>query len=146
VAALAEGALTEAGIDPSRLVFELTETVVIANIEKARAFAHRLRARGCRLALDDFGAGFGSFYYLKSLPFDYFKIDGDFIRGVATSSMDQLVVEAIVGIARGMGKKTIAEFVTDDETVQLLEKAGVDYAQGYHVGKPRPLREVLASA
>ena len=146
VAALVEKALTEAGIDPSRLVFELTETVVIANIEKAKAFAQRLRARGCQLALDDFGAGFGSFYYLKNLPFDYFKIDGDFIRGVATSSMDQLVVAAIVGIARGMGKKTIAEFVTDDETVQLLEKAGVDYAQGYHVGKPRPLREVLASA
>lgn len=146
VAALAERALTEAGIDPSRLVFELTETVVIANIEEARAFAHRLRACGCRLALDDFGAGFGSFYYLKNLPFDYFKIDGDFIRGVATSSMDQLVVGAIVGIARGMGKETIAEFVTDDETVHLLEKAGVDYAQGYHVGKPRPMRDVLSSA
>ena len=145
VAALAESAMTEAGIDPSRLVFELTETAVVANIEEAKAFAQRLRARGCRLALDDFGGGFGSFHYLKNLPFDYFKIDGDFIRGVATSSMDQLVVEAIVGIARGMGKKTIAEFVTDDETVRLLEKAGVDYAQGYHVGRPRPLREVLSS-
>jgi diguanylate cyclase (GGDEF)-like protein len=129
VAALTEGALSEVGIDPSRLVFELTETAAIANIEEAKAFAHRLRARGCQLALDDFGAGFGSFYYLKNLAFDYFKIDGDFIRGVATSPMDQLVVEAIVGIARGMGKKTIAEFVTDEETVHLLERAGVDYAQ-----------------
>ena len=146
VAALIESALTEAGIDPSRLVFELTETAAIANIEEAKAFAHRLRARGCRLALDDFGAGFGSFYYLKNLPFDYFKIDGDFIRGLAASPMDQLVVGAIVGIARGMGKKTIAEFVTDDETVRLLEKAGVDYAQGYHIGRPRPLRELLQSA
>jgi EAL domain-containing protein (putative c-di-GMP-specific phosphodiesterase class I) len=98
------------------------------------------------LALDDFGAGFGSFYYLKNLPFDYFKIDGDFIRGVAASPMDQLVVGAIVGIARGMGKKTIAEFVTDDETVRLLERAGVDYAQGYHVGRPRPLRDLLPPA
>ena len=87
-----------------------------------------------------------SFYYLKHLPFDYFKIDGDLIRGIATSSMDQLVVGAIVGIARGMGKKTIAEFVTEDATVRLLEKAGVDYAQGYHIGRPRPLREVLSSA
>jgi diguanylate cyclase (GGDEF)-like protein/PAS domain S-box-containing protein len=146
VAALAESALTESGIDPSRLVFELTETAVVANIEEAKAFAQRLRARGCRLALDDFGGGFGSFYYLKNLPFDYFKIDGDFIRGVATSSLDQLVVGAIVGIARGMGKETIAEFVTDDETVRLLEKAGVDYAQGYHVGRPQPLRDVLSSA
>ena len=146
VAALVESALTEARIDPSRLVFELTETAAIANIEEAKVFAHRLRARGCRLALDDFGAGFGSFYYLKNLPFDYFKIDGDLIRGIATSSMDQLVVGAIVGIARGMGKKTIAEFVTEDATVRLLEKAGVDYAQGYHIGRPRPLREVLSSA
>jgi diguanylate cyclase (GGDEF)-like protein/PAS domain S-box-containing protein len=143
VAALTESALAKAGIDPSRLVFELTETAAIANIEEAKAFAHRLRARGCRLALDDFGAGFGSFYYLKTLPFDYFKIDGDFIRGVAASPMDQLVVGAIVGIARGMGKQTIAEFVTDEETVRLLEKAGVDYAQGYHVGRPRPLRDLL---
>ncbi len=143
VAACIESALAEAGIDPSRLVFELTETAAIANIEEAKAFAHRLRARGCQLALDDFGAGFGSFYYLKNMPFDYFKIDGDFIRGIAGSPMDQLVVQAIVGIARGMGRKTIAEFVTDDETARLLERAGVDYAQGYHVGRPRPLRDVL---
>ena len=140
------GALTEAGIDPARLIFELTETAAIANIEEAKAFALRLRAAGCRFALDDFGAGFGSFYYLKNLPFDYFKIDGDFIRGLVASPMDQLVVAAIVGIARGMGKKTIAEFVADEETVRLLEKAGVDYAQGYHIGRPRPLRELLLSA
>ena len=144
VAALIESALTTAGIDPSRLVVELTETAAMANIEEAKAFAHRLRARGCRLALDDFGAGLGSFYYLKNLPFDYLKIDGDLIRGLAASRMDQLVVEAIVGIARGMGKKTVAEFVSDDETVRLLDKAGVDYAQGYHVGRPRPLRDLLA--
>jgi EAL domain-containing protein (putative c-di-GMP-specific phosphodiesterase class I) len=146
VAALTESALAEAGIDPSRLVLELTETAAIANIEEAKAFAHRLRARGCQLALDDFGAGFGSFYYLKNLPFDYFKIDGDFIRGITGSPMDQLVVQAIVGIARGMGKKTIAEFVTDDETQHLLERVGVDYTQGYHVGRPRPLRDVLPPA
>jgi diguanylate cyclase (GGDEF)-like protein/PAS domain S-box-containing protein len=146
VAALTESALTGAGIDPSRLVFELTETAAMANIEEAKAFAHRLRARGCRLALDDFGAGFGSFYYLKNLPFDYLKIDGDIIRGLAASPMDQLVVAAIVGIASGLGKQTIAEFVADEETVRLLEKAGVDYAQGYHVGRPRPLRELLLSA
>lgn len=73
-------------------------------------------------------------------------VDGDFIRGVAASPTDQLVVEAIVGIARGMGKKTIAEFVTNDERLRLLEKAGVDYAQGYHVGKPQPLHDLLLSA
>ena len=146
VAALTESALTGAGIDPSRLVFELTETAAMANIEEAKAFAHRLRARGCRLALDDFGVGFGSFYYLKNLPFDYLKIDGDIIRGLAASPMDQLVVAAIVGIASGLGKQTIAEFVTDEETVRLLEKAGVDYAQGYHVGRPRPVARAAAAA
>ena len=145
VAALTEKAIADAGIDPASLIFELTETTAIGNIEVAKAFAHRLRARGCQLALDDFGAGFGSFYYLKALPFSYFKIDGDFIRGVAASPMDQLVVEAIVGIARGMGKKTIAEFVADGETVRLLQKCGVDYAQGYHVGRPGPLREILTT-
>jgi diguanylate cyclase (GGDEF)-like protein/PAS domain S-box-containing protein len=144
VAALTEEAIASAGIDPACLIFELTETAAIANIEEAKAFAQRLRVRGCRLALDDFGAGFGSFYHLKTLPFDYFKIDGDFIRDVTGSPMDQLVVGAIVGIAQGMGKKTIAEFVTDEATARLLEKSGVDYAQGYHVGRPRPVEEVLA--
>jgi len=143
VAEVIEEAIPSAGIDPACLIFELTETTAITNIEDAKAFAHRLRLRGCRFALDDFGAGFGSFYYLKSLPFDYFKIDGDFIRGIVASPTDQLVVEAIVGIAQGMGKKTIAEFVPDEDTSRLLEKSGVDYAQGYHVGRPRPLREVL---
>jgi diguanylate cyclase (GGDEF)-like protein len=146
VAALIEATLAEAGIDPSCLVFELTETAAIANIEEAKAFTQRLRARGCRFALDDFGAGFGSFFYLKALPFDYLKIDGEFIRGIVTNSMDRLVVEALVGIAQGTNKKTIAEFVGDDDTARLLEKSGVDYAQGYHVGRPRPLAEVLTPA
>jgi EAL domain-containing protein (putative c-di-GMP-specific phosphodiesterase class I) len=125
------------------LTFELTETAAIANVEDAKAFATRLRAKGCQFALDDFGAGFGSFYYLKTFPFDYLKIDGDFIRGLATSPMDRLVVEAIVSIARGMGKKTIAEFVADEETARLLREIGVDCAQGYHIGRPRPASEVL---
>jgi diguanylate cyclase (GGDEF)-like protein len=146
VAALIEEAIESDGIDPTCLVFELTETAAIANIEEAKAFAHRLRARGCRLALDDFGAGFGSFYYLKTLPFDYFKIDGDFIRDFVTSPMDQLVVGAIVGIAQGMGKKTIAEFVGDDDTARLLRKSGVDFAQGYHIGRPRAVSDALSLA
>ena len=143
VAALIETAIGDAGIDPACLVFELTETAAIANIEEAKAFAQRLYLRGCRLALDDFGAGFNSFYYLKTLPFDYFKIDGAFIRDLLTSPMDQLVVGAIVGIARGMGKKTIAEFVADEDTARLLARSGVDYAQGYHIARPRPVEEVL---
>lgn len=146
VHALIDEAIPESGIDPACLTFELTETTAITNIENVKTFAHRLRVRGCGFALDDFGAGFGSFYYLKSLPFDFFKIDGDFIRGIVASPMDQLVVSAIVGIARGMGKKTIAEFVPDEDARRLLRDLGVDYAQGNHVGRPRPVQEVLALA
>ena len=108
---LVEREIALTGIDPSRLVFEITETAAIANMEQARAFAERLTRLGCRFALDDFGAGFSSFYYLKYLPLDYLKIDGDFIRSLTCSVTDQLVVKSMVDIARGMGMKTIAEFV-----------------------------------
>jgi diguanylate cyclase (GGDEF)-like protein/PAS domain S-box-containing protein len=139
-----EDALAETGIDPACLVLELTETVVMANLEQARAFADRLRSRGCQVALDDFGAGFASFYYLKNFPFDYLKIDGEFIRDLSVSPVNQLVVNAIVGIAKGMGKKTVAEFVGDANTARLLRHSGVDYAQGYHIGLPRPVTEALS--
>jgi EAL domain-containing protein (putative c-di-GMP-specific phosphodiesterase class I) len=132
-----------APIDHSKLVIEVTETAAIVNVERARSFAHRLATLGCQFALDDFGAGFGSFYYLKHLPFDALKIDGDFIRHLPSSPADQLTVKAIVDIARGMGKRTIAEFVEDEETLALLHELGVDYAQGYHVGRPEPLPDEL---
>jgi diguanylate cyclase (GGDEF)-like protein/PAS domain S-box-containing protein len=142
--AVIDRALANARIDPACLVFELTETAAIGNIDQAKKFTTDLRSRGCRFALDDFGAGFGSFYYLKHLPFDYFKIDGDFIRGFGASTTDQLVVEAIVGIAKGMGKKTVAEFVTDQDTTDRLRRSGIDYAQGFHLGIPRPIVETFA--
>jgi diguanylate cyclase (GGDEF)-like protein/PAS domain S-box-containing protein len=131
-----EQEIRETGIDPRSLIFEVTETAAIVNIEKARRFAERLGELGCAFALDDFGAGFGSFYYLKHLPFDYLKIDGDFIRQLPTSTADQLTVKAIVQIARGLGKRTVAEFVGDDATLSLLARFGVDYAQGYYTGRP----------
>jgi diguanylate cyclase (GGDEF)-like protein/PAS domain S-box-containing protein len=137
-------ALADARVDPASLVFELTETAAIGNIERAKKFTTELRRRGCRFALDDFGTGFGSFFYLKHLPFDYFKIDGDFIRGFGANTTDQLVVEAIVGIAKGMGKKTVAEFVTDQEMTDRLRRSGIDYAQGFHIGMPRPVAETFA--
>ena len=126
-----------APIDPTKLVFEVTETTAIVNVERARRFARRLSDLGCQFALDDFGAGFGSFYYLKHLPFDCVKIDGDFVKELPVSPADQLTVKAIVQIARGMGKETVAEFVQDERTMTLLREYGVDYAQGYHVGRPR---------
>jgi len=140
---LIEQALDEAAIDPARLIFEITETAAITNIEQAKTFATRLHGRGCRFALDDFGAGFGSFYYLKNFPFDFIKIDGGFIRGIGTNAMDQLVVRAIVTIAQGLGKMTVAEFVAESNSVGVLQNLGVDYGQGLFLGEPRPVSEVL---
>jgi len=143
LAGFIENALLEGGIDPACLVFELTETAAIANLQQARAFADRMHRCGCLLALDNFGAGLASFYYLKNFPFDYLKIDGEFIRRASVNPADQVVVRAIVCIAQGMGKKTVAEFVADADTVRLLRDSGVDYAQGYYIGLPRPVAEVL---
>jgi EAL domain-containing protein (putative c-di-GMP-specific phosphodiesterase class I) len=134
-----EAGLRETGVDPGRLVFEITETAAITNIQLARQFSERLRALGCRLALDDFGSGFGSFYYLKHLPFDYLKIDGEFVTACLTSRTDQLLIEAVVNIAHGLGKLTIAEYTPDDETLEFLRRRGVDYAQSFHTGGPRAI-------
>lgn len=134
-----ETGLAESGADPRRLIFEVTETAAVANIHQAREFAERLARLGCRFALDDFGAGFGSFYYLKHLPFDYLKIDGEFVSNCLSSRTDQLVIEAVVAIARGLGKATIAEFVGDEATERFLRGHGVDLAQGFHVGQPMPV-------
>jgi diguanylate cyclase (GGDEF)-like protein/PAS domain S-box-containing protein len=135
--------LRDRSIDPGSLIFEVTETAAIVNITEAQQFAATLTELGCHFALDDFGAGFGSFYYLKHLPFDYLKIDGEFIRNLSTTHSDQLVVKAVVEIAQGLGKRTIAEFVTNAETTCLLRDLGVDYAQGYHIGRPRRITETL---
>jgi EAL domain-containing protein (putative c-di-GMP-specific phosphodiesterase class I) len=131
--------LLEASIaDPSRLVFEVTETAAIINVDRAKQFARRLGELGCGFALDDFGAGFASFYYLKHLPFDYLKIDGEFVENLCDSKTNQLVVQSVVAIARGLGKRTIAEYVDDEGTLELLRAYGVDHAQGFHVGRPVP--------
>ena len=122
-----------------RLVIELGETAAVGNLAHAIEFAGGLARHGCRLALDDFGAGFGGFYYLKYLPCQYLKIDGEFIRTLPTSPVDQVFVRAMVELAHGLGKHTIAEFVEDAQTLELLAELGVDYAQGYHIGRPAPL-------
>jgi EAL domain-containing protein (putative c-di-GMP-specific phosphodiesterase class I) len=126
------------GVHPSQLVIEITETAAISDMDSARVFCAGVLARGCEVALDDFGAGFGSFQYLKHLPFTYLKIDGDFIRRLPSSRTDQLVVKALAGVVRGMGRQTIAEFVGDETTLGMLRSYGVDYAQGFAVGRPQP--------
>ncbi len=125
-------------VDPSRLVIEVTETAAISDMDVAKAFCAGVLALGCEVALDDFGAGFGSFQYLKHLPFSYLKIDGDFIRLLPVSRTDQLLVRALAGVVRGMGRRTIAEFVGDEMTMSMLRSYGVDYAQGFAVGRPQP--------
>jgi diguanylate cyclase (GGDEF)-like protein/PAS domain S-box-containing protein len=127
-------------VDPARLFVEITETAAIGNIEVAHNFAAALHELGCSLALDDFGTGFGSFYYLKHLPAEFLKIDGDFVAG-PRSRTDELVIEAIVGIAKGLGKRTIAEHVEDEATLEAVRAAGVDFAQGFHIGRPLPLED-----
>ncbi len=135
--------LRAAGVAATQLIFEVTETTAIGNIAAARTFAERLGELGCRFALDDFGAGFGSFYYLKHLPFDFIKIDGEFVRNCTADPTDRLVIRAVVELARGMGKRTIAEFVGDEATFTALGRLGVDYAQGFHLGPPAPLENWL---
>jgi EAL domain-containing protein (putative c-di-GMP-specific phosphodiesterase class I) len=131
-----EQELARAAVDPAGLIFEVTETAAIANIDEARSFVLRIAELGCSFALDDFGAGFGSFYYLKHLPTAYLKIDGEFIRDLPRSAIDQHLVRSIVALARGLGRRTIAEHVGDEATLRLLAEYGVDYAQGYHIGTP----------
>lgn len=130
--------LQRTGVDPSRLVFEITETAAIADLDRAKKFMSTLRSMGCRFALDDFGVGFSAFDTLRRLPVDYLKLDGSFVRNVAHSRVDQHLVRAMVEVARGLEKKTIAEFIPDRKTLQLLAEYGVDYGQGYYIGRPQP--------
>jgi EAL domain-containing protein (putative c-di-GMP-specific phosphodiesterase class I) len=125
------------GVDPARLVIEITETAAISDMQSARDFCAGVLSLGCDLALDDFGAGYGSFQYLRHLPYSYLKIDGDFIRRLPVSRTDQLLVRALAGVVRGMGGATIAEFVGDETTIGMLRSYGVDYAQGFAVGRPQ---------
>ena len=117
----------------------------MTNLEAARAFAEQLTAMGCRLALDDFGAGFSSFVYLKQLPFDILKIDGEFVRQCTTTPADRVILESLVHTASGLNKQTVAEFVEDQETEDLLRELGVDMVQGYHVGRPISVEAAIAA-
>jgi len=133
-------------IPPGMICFEITETSAIANIPSAKRLIQALKKLGCRFSLDDFGTGMSSFSYLKHLPVDFIKIDGSFVTEMLNSEMDRAMVEMIVHIARVMGKRTIAEFVESDEVLAALRKIGVDYAQGYAIGKPAPFETMVLPA
>lgn len=129
---------------PYKIKFEITETSAIANLSEARRFIHGVKAYGCQFSLDDFGSGLSSFAYLKNLPVDNLKIDGLFVKGIAEDQLDLAMVKSINDIGHVMGKTTIAEFVEDDQIRQLLVDMGVDYGQGYGLGRPMPLDQLLA--
>ncbi|WP_036171346.1 EAL domain-containing protein [Massilia sp. 9096] len=129
----------ENGVDPTQLCFEITETAVIANMPRAQEFIAALRALGCCFSLDDFGSGLSSFAYLRTLPVDYLKIDGVFIRGIAHNDINRALVKAINEVGHVMGIRTIAEYVEDPPTLDAVRALGIDYAQGYAVGDIRQL-------
>ncbi|MGI9220644.1 MAG: putative bifunctional diguanylate cyclase/phosphodiesterase [Woeseiaceae bacterium] len=135
--------LQSSGVSPQQICFEITETAAISNIDDAIVFMESLRQIGCRFSLDDFGAGLSSFGYLKVLPVDYLKIDGSFVREVTSDTVSSSMVQAICQIGSTMGLSIVAEYVGDQETIDALRNIGVDYVQGYFVGKPVPLDETV---
>jgi PAS domain S-box-containing protein len=143
LASMVENELAASPVDPGRLVLEVTGATAADHLEATRELAKRLRGLGCRFALDDFRSNFGSFRLLRDLPLDYLKLDGELVSSLTESRTSQLIVKALVDVATGTGMKTIAVFVSDDETIQLLRQLGVGYAQGYAVGRPRPVADAL---
>jgi diguanylate cyclase (GGDEF)-like protein/PAS domain S-box-containing protein len=138
--------IDELKIPAYKLCFEITETAAIANLSAATRFMTTLKERGCSFALDDFGSGLSSFAYLKNLPVDYLKIDGLFVKDILVDPIDLAMVKSINDVGHVMGKKTIAEFVENDEILAQLRNVGVDYAQGYGISRPMPLSEAFALA
>lgn len=138
--------LNEYAIEPSKICFEITETAAIANLDQATAFVQSLKDLGCYFALDDFGSGLSSFAYLKTLPVDYLKIDGMFVKDIHNDDVSRAMVKAINEMGHVLGKQTIAEYVENEQILNILKDIGVDYAQGFHAGRPEPILEFFESA
>ena len=135
--------LRESAVLKSIICFEITETAAVSNLAQAQAFIAELRQLGCTFSLDDFGVGMSSFGYLRDMQVDYVKIDGSFVRNMRHNHTDAVMVKAISDIAHSLGKKTIAEFVSDDATGMMLRDMGVEYGQGFGLGKPIPILNAL---
>ncbi len=138
-----EEEIAASGLAPERLCFEVTESAAVSNFRKAQVFIDALRARGCRISLDDFGAGLSSFAYLKNFNVDTLKIDGSFIRDITDNRISESMVAAITQVAKVMELETVAEYVESHETEALCASLGVDYAQGHKIGRPEPLVAAL---
>ncbi len=137
--------LKEYSISPGKICFEITETAAIANLNQATSFVQKLKDLGCYFALDDFGAGLSSFAYLKTLPVDYLKIDGMFVKDIHHDNVSRAMVRAINEMGHVLGKQTIAEYVENERILEILKEIGVDYAQGFHAGRPEPVIEFFES-
>jgi EAL domain-containing protein (putative c-di-GMP-specific phosphodiesterase class I) len=133
-----ERCVQQNAVAPGLLVFEITETAILEDQQAAQTFVERLRALGCKVALDDFGTGYGTLTYLKQIPVDFIKLDIEFVRDLVSSSASRHVVQAVVGLARDFDVQTVAEGVEDAETLELLARFGVDFAQGFHIAHPEP--------
>jgi diguanylate cyclase (GGDEF)-like protein/PAS domain S-box-containing protein len=140
---LIQACVEQAGVDFSNITFEVTETTAIADMSTAEVFLSRLQSLGCKTALDDFGTGMSSFAYLKDLPIDVVKIDGRFVQKLAENPVDQAMVKAMCEIAHALDKKVVAEFVENEASLLLLKNYNVDYAQGYHLGRPSSLESLF---
>lgn len=141
-----EQLLKETCVSPEKICFEITETAAINNFARAGSFISAVRELGCKLALDDFGSGMSSFAYLKKLPVDFLKIDGMFVKDILEDRIDLAMVRSINEIGHVLNLKTIAEFVENADILEELNVLGVDYAQGYHIAKPSPLKDLIVSA
>lgn len=130
-------------IPAGTLVLEITETTAVEDLEQAREFTRAVRERGLLIALDDFGTGFGSFAYMKNLLFDFIKIDGDFVAELPHSPTDRGIVQAMVQAAHDLGKRSIAEHVSSDELLCAVSAMGIEYAQGYAIGRPSPMAQFI---
>ncbi|SMF28877.1 PAS domain S-box-containing protein/diguanylate cyclase (GGDEF) domain-containing protein [Alteromonadaceae bacterium Bs31] len=129
-------------VDPAAITFELTESASLFNLNVTKRVIAELHAIGCTFAIDDFGSGFSSFSYLKELPADYIKLDGSFIRQLHKDDVDKALVRSLIQVVQALGKKAVAEFVENEEILQILNDFGVDMVQGYHIGRPMPLEDI----
>lgn len=135
--------LAHRDVSPDRLCFEITETVAVSNLQKAQLFMQELKDLGCQFSLDDFGTGLSSFGYLKLFAVNKLKIDGSFVHDLARNEVSRSMVTAIAEIARVMEIETVAEYVQDEDTLDILREIGVDWAQGFHIGEPQRLQEIF---
>jgi diguanylate cyclase (GGDEF)-like protein/PAS domain S-box-containing protein len=138
--------LKETGVDPKRITFELTESASLFNLQITQRVISELHKLGCSFSVDDFGSGFSSFAYLKDLPADYIKLDGSFIQNLHKDAIDQTLVRSMIQVIQALGKRAVAEYVENEEILNILKTMGIDYVQGYHIGYPLPIENLALTA